>query len=76
MSGSAGKMDKDTVARDWHARGFSCDIWTDPPGQVDIRGGDKDVPVFLVNANDAMERMLLSLHLLGVSGEIYDLVPV
>lgn len=34
MSGSAGKMDKDTVARDWHARGFSCDIWTDPPGQV------------------------------------------
>lgn len=27
-------MDKEKVARDWHARGFSCDIWTDPPGQV------------------------------------------
>lgn len=27
-------MDKDRIARDWHARGFSCDTWTDPPGQV------------------------------------------
>jgi hypothetical protein len=22
------------VARDWAARGFSCDVWIDPPGQV------------------------------------------
>jgi quercetin dioxygenase-like cupin family protein len=22
------------VARDWASRGFSCDIWVDPPGQV------------------------------------------
>ena len=22
------------VREDWHARGFSCDIWVDPPGQV------------------------------------------
>lgn len=21
------------VARDWKARGFSCDLWVDPPGQ-------------------------------------------
>lgn len=21
------------VARDWQARGFSCDLWVDPPGQ-------------------------------------------
>ena len=34
MSGSAGKMDEDTVTHDWHVRGFSCDIWTDPPGQI------------------------------------------
>jgi uncharacterized cupin superfamily protein len=27
-------MDREQVARDWQARGFSCDIWTDPPGQV------------------------------------------
>jgi mannose-6-phosphate isomerase-like protein (cupin superfamily) len=26
-------LDRDTVARDWKARGFSCDVWTDPPGQ-------------------------------------------
>lgn len=27
-------MDKSSTKRDWEARGFSCDIWTDPPGQV------------------------------------------
>jgi quercetin dioxygenase-like cupin family protein len=27
-------MNEETVARDWHARGYSCAIWTDPPGQV------------------------------------------
>lgn len=27
-------MDREAIARDWRARGFSCDIWTDPPGQV------------------------------------------
>ena len=21
------------ISRDWKARGFSCDLWTDPPGQ-------------------------------------------
>lgn len=23
-----------TVRLDWQARGFGCDVWTDPPGQV------------------------------------------
>jgi mannose-6-phosphate isomerase-like protein (cupin superfamily) len=27
-------MDKSAIQKDWAARGFSCDIWTDPPGQV------------------------------------------
>jgi len=27
-------MDLDQIPNDWRARGFSCDIWTDPPGQV------------------------------------------
>lgn len=27
-------MDRDAIARDWQARGFGCDLWTDPPGQV------------------------------------------
>ena len=26
--------DKEQTARDWNRRGFSCDIWVDPPGQV------------------------------------------
>jgi uncharacterized cupin superfamily protein len=30
----ASNPDKEQIARDWAARGFSCDIWTDPPGQV------------------------------------------
>ena len=24
----------DRVPKDWRGRGYSCDIWTDPPGQV------------------------------------------
>jgi mannose-6-phosphate isomerase-like protein (cupin superfamily) len=27
-------MDRKRVERDWRTRGFSCDLWTDPPGQV------------------------------------------
>ena len=27
-------MDRARVERDWRARRFSCDLWTDPPGQV------------------------------------------
>ena len=26
-------IDRKRVAADWAARGFSCDLWTDPPGQ-------------------------------------------
>ena len=25
--------DREQIAADWEARGFSCDLWTDPPGQ-------------------------------------------
>lgn len=27
-------IDTDTITREWHARGFSCDVWIDPPGQT------------------------------------------
>jgi quercetin dioxygenase-like cupin family protein len=27
-------FDQDEVARRWRARGFSCGLWVDPPGQV------------------------------------------
>jgi len=26
-------VDRDAVARDWRARGFSCDLFVDPPGR-------------------------------------------
>jgi mannose-6-phosphate isomerase-like protein (cupin superfamily) len=28
------KVAKDQVQRDWADRGFSCDLWVDPPGAV------------------------------------------
>jgi mannose-6-phosphate isomerase-like protein (cupin superfamily) len=28
------KIDKETVRADWAARGFSCEVWIDPPSQV------------------------------------------
>jgi len=27
-------VNREQIARDWNQRGFSCDIWADPPGQV------------------------------------------
>jgi quercetin dioxygenase-like cupin family protein len=27
------KVDRAKVAADWAERGFSCDLWVDPPGQ-------------------------------------------
>ncbi len=26
-------MNRQTIEKDWAARGFSCDLWVDPPGQ-------------------------------------------
>src|SRR5207245_8346900 len=30
----AGKPDRAQGAKEWQARGFSCHLWVDPPGQV------------------------------------------
>jgi quercetin dioxygenase-like cupin family protein len=27
------KIDRKQIADDWEKRGFSCELWTDPPGQ-------------------------------------------
>ena len=27
------KIDRHAVAREWAERGYSCDLWEDPPGQ-------------------------------------------
>lgn len=29
-----GSVDQQAVAARWRSRGFSCDLWVDPPGQV------------------------------------------
>jgi mannose-6-phosphate isomerase-like protein (cupin superfamily) len=34
MSSRAKELDREKIAQDWQARGFSCDLWVDPPGQV------------------------------------------
>ena len=26
-------IDREQIAADWAARGFSCELWVDPPGQ-------------------------------------------
>lgn len=26
-------MDRQQIAENWKSRGFSCELWTDPPGQ-------------------------------------------
>jgi quercetin dioxygenase-like cupin family protein len=26
-------VEREAIASNWAARGFSCDLWTDPPGQ-------------------------------------------
>jgi quercetin dioxygenase-like cupin family protein len=30
----AGSINIRAVRSDWQSRGFSCDVWTDPPGQI------------------------------------------
>jgi quercetin dioxygenase-like cupin family protein len=27
-------VDREAIRLRWHSRGFSCDVWTDPPGQA------------------------------------------
>ncbi|HEY3197953.1 MAG TPA: cupin domain-containing protein [Nitrospirales bacterium] len=34
MSSQADRLDQGQKAKDWQARGFSCGLWVDPPGQV------------------------------------------
>jgi mannose-6-phosphate isomerase-like protein (cupin superfamily) len=28
------KPNRTEIEKSWHSRGFSCDLWVDPPGQV------------------------------------------
>lgn len=33
LRGDADSVDRRAVTQDWRERGFSCDLWVDPPGQ-------------------------------------------
>ena len=43
-------VDQEAVAREWLARGFSCDLWVDPPGQVweDYRHATDELVMLIV----------------------------
>lgn len=54
------------VCRDWHARGFSCDLWVDPPGQ---RWED------FVHAVDELVMVLEGEMEFEVAGKVYHPQP-
>jgi mannose-6-phosphate isomerase-like protein (cupin superfamily) len=49
-------VDQTRVKKDWAARGFSCDLWVDPPGRVwaDFLH-DTDELVMLVEGEEEFE---------------------
>lgn len=49
-------IDQQQISKEWDARGFSCDLWTDPPGQVweDFVHGVDEL-VMLVEGNIELE---------------------
>jgi uncharacterized cupin superfamily protein len=49
-------VNRDRVASDWTARGFSCDIWIDPPGRewIDFVH-DTDELVMLLEGEEEFE---------------------
>jgi hypothetical protein len=38
------ELDRARIAADWGALGFSCDLWTDPPGMVHRQNGHGSLP--------------------------------
>lgn len=46
MERSANETERDRVRDDWARRGFSCDLWIDPPRQV-WHGAQHEVDVVL-----------------------------
>jgi len=67
------KIDRAKVKRDWRARGFSCGLWTDPPGQV-WRNYVHDVDELFVVVAGAIElEMQGRAFRPGIGGEV--LIP-
>jgi len=42
-------VNREPIATNWASRGFSCDLWTDPPGQrwEDFRHGTDELVIVL-----------------------------
>src|ERR1700758_31670 len=57
-------VNREQIAADWASRGFSCDLWTDPPGQrwKDFR-----------HATDELVAMLEGQMDFEVAGQVYHL---
>ncbi|MFZ1866157.1 MAG: hypothetical protein WAU39_18185 [Polyangiales bacterium] len=56
-------VDQQSVAADWRSRGFSCDLWVDPPGQVwadYVHEVDELVMVVVVEEEDQERRISCS----------------
>lgn len=52
----ASTVDHVKAKKDWAARGFSCDIWVDPPGQVwENFVHDNDELVMLLEGEEEFE---------------------
>ena len=45
-------INREQIAADWAARGFSCELWTDPPGQrwEDFRHTTDELVIMLEGA--------------------------
>jgi uncharacterized cupin superfamily protein len=68
-----GSVDQTEVRRNWETRGFSCDLWVDPPGRVwNDFVHDTDELVMLVEGEEEFE-MNGQRYRLGVGEEL--LIP-
>jgi uncharacterized cupin superfamily protein len=66
-------LDHEDVTRRWAARGFSCDLWVDPPGRVwEDFAHDTDELVMLVEGEEEFE-MSGESHRLRIGEEL--LIP-
>jgi hypothetical protein len=56
--------DRERIAADWAARGFSCDLWTDPPGQrwEDFTHATDEVVMVLLEGPDMRSQIRFVMH--------------
>ena len=59
-------MNRERVAREWAGRGFTCDLWVDPPGQ---RWED------FTHASDELVMVLEGQVEFEISGQVFHPAP-